>query len=184
MLKYNLCGVIDSSNHVKLKIDNCTYTLPFPWWCMRCSSPPVIIARFKQKFMHTFEFLSDHRTLYLWFCTLLLHFFLLYSLQKIDNILTLCRVSFCSCYTPLLSIRHPKKIAFLSNDIAECRLWIGLLSGDGNSAPYAFNNLIYLHTSDGITAVNSALVNTWSLLYKLPGWRPWRNDMNDASTLL
>jgi hypothetical protein len=54
-----------------------------------------------------------------------------------------------------------KEIAFLSMAIALCQQQIGFISGDGNYAPYAFN-LKYLHTSDGIAAVNSATVKKWS----------------------
>jgi hypothetical protein len=80
-------------------------------------------------------------------------------------------------------IRHKIEIAFLSKAIVACRVAIGFASGDGNSAPYYAFNLIYLHTSNGFTAVNSATVKSWSGLYLLPGRRPWTNDMNFAITL-
>lgn len=55
------------------------------------------------------------------FCT---SFFLLHHFHKIDHILTLYWVPFCSCYTPLLSIRHPIDIAFLSKEMAE--YWLSM----------------------------------------------------------
>ena len=95
---------------------------------------------------------------------LILHFLLLYCFEKINHIITLCRVSFSPCYTPLISIRHKKKLPFHWRQIMACWVAIGFASGDGNSALYACNLKYIPQTSNGVTAVNSASVKTWSRL--------------------
>lgn len=116
--KYNQGGVSHVSNNVELKIDkHSADTRPFPWWCVSCSLPIIVIASFRQTLCILSNSIPTIRHCNWDFTPWLLHnssFFTTFERQQqIKDILTLCWVPFCSNHTPLFLITHPKRNCLL-----------------------------------------------------------------------
>lgn len=171
-LKYNLCGVINSSNHMKLKIDICTMPYGFhdDAWdavCLSLSSP----RSRKIPFLPAFDIKPV----------------IMHSASTLSYLLLSKDWSYANCVLGsllfLLATLHfsqwgiQEETAFLSKDVAE--FWCmemeipHSMSSSWHTYAHSMGSLLSIplqSTQHGPNHINC-----------LDGWCPWQNDMNAAS---